>query len=146
MGTNQVIIGVGTNIQPLLHINEAKKYIQVELRLIGESSFIETEPVGLTDQPNFQNGAFLVETDMDRSNLKQCLIKIENKMGRIKGSDKNGPRTIDLDILVWNGKIVDKDVFERNFLKNSILELCPEMLIHFDEKSNNQSYVEEQAK
>ena len=47
-------------------------------------------------------------------------------MGRIKTSNKQGPRIIDLDIVIWNNKIMDDDVYQRGFLKNSILELIPD--------------------
>jgi len=53
------------------------------------------------------------------------LKKIEVDMGRIKTSNKQGPREIDLDIIIWNNRVVDNDVYERKFLQNSILELLP---------------------
>ena len=57
--------------------------------------------------------------------LSEGLKKIEVDMGRIKTSNKQGPREIDLDIIIWNNRVVDNDVYERKFLQNSILELLP---------------------
>jgi 2-amino-4-hydroxy-6-hydroxymethyldihydropteridine diphosphokinase len=45
----------------------------------------------------------------------------------VKTDNKHGPREIDLDILVWNGEVVDEEVYEREFLRKSINELMPEM-------------------
>jgi len=57
--------------------------------------------------------------------LKRRLREIESGLGRVRTANKNGPRTIDLDILVWNGEVVDADVYERGFLRDSIIELLP---------------------
>ncbi len=57
--------------------------------------------------------------------MKTRLREIESGLGRVRTGNKNGPRTIDLDILVWNGEVVDDDVYEREFLKTSIRELLP---------------------
>ena len=54
---------------------------------------------------------------------------IENNLDRIRGKNKNGPRTIDLDVVIWNGDVVDKDVYERDFLRNSIKQICSELEI-----------------
>jgi 2-amino-4-hydroxy-6-hydroxymethyldihydropteridine diphosphokinase len=50
---------------------------------------------------------------------------LESELGRVKTDNKHGPRSIDLDILVWNGEIVDGEVYEREFLRRSIEELLP---------------------
>lgn len=52
---------------------------------------------------------------------------IESELGRIRGANKNGPRTIDLDILVFNNQIEDHDVFHRDFFKNPIVDLFPNL-------------------
>ncbi len=64
---------------------------------------------------------------MDPSTFKSWLKNLEKKLGRVKSENKDGPRTIDLDIIVWNGKVVDSEVYEREFLINSINELLPEL-------------------
>jgi 2-amino-4-hydroxy-6-hydroxymethyldihydropteridine diphosphokinase len=66
---------------------------------------------------------------MDKLTLKSWLKNLEKELGRIKSENKNGPRTIDLDIIVWNGKVVESEVYEREFLINSINELLPELKI-----------------
>ncbi len=129
MKVNEVIIGVGSNIDPEININQAKEVIAQIHKLKKVSSFIETEPIGCKNQDNFLNGAFLIETEMDKLTLKSWLKKLEKKLGRIKSENKNGPRTIDLDIIVWNGEVVESEVYEREFLINSINELLPKLKI-----------------
>ena len=48
-------------------------------------------------------------------------------MGRNRSHDQHGPRTIDLDIVIWNEDIIDQDFYERNYLKESVLELIPNL-------------------
>jgi 2-amino-4-hydroxy-6-hydroxymethyldihydropteridine diphosphokinase len=120
------IIGVGSNIEPEKNIHEAQKVVQEEMTFFKASHFIQTEPVGFRDQADFLNGVWLIHTRMNLDTLKIWLYELESKLGRIRTDNKNGPRTIDLDIVVWNGQIVDDDVFRRDFLKNAIIEVWPE--------------------
>jgi 2-amino-4-hydroxy-6-hydroxymethyldihydropteridine diphosphokinase len=83
--------------------------------------------VGFADQPDFVNTAFLAETALDKASLTACLKNIETSLGRVHGPEKSGPRTIDLDIAVFNGLVVDNNVFERDFLQELILEVAPQM-------------------
>lgn len=126
MKTNRAVIGLGSNINPEENIPQAIDTIRAGFRVIKISSFVETDPVGFKEQNRFVNGALLIETDMDAPSLKAALRDIEAGLGRVKSENRNGPRTIDLDILVWNGEIVDEEVYEREFLKASIRELLPD--------------------
>lgn len=129
MKLNEVVIGVGSNIDPVKNIKIAEQTISANHNLIKISSFIETEPIGYKNQDNFLNGALLIETEMGLSELKYWLKTLEQKLGRTKTENKNGPRTIDLDIIVWNGKVVDHEVYEREFLLNSIKEILPDIIL-----------------
>ena len=129
MEQNKVVIGVGSNIEPSKNIKEAQEAIANHFNLINTSSLIETEPIGCMDQDNFLNCAFLIETELDSKTLKSWLKDLENKLGRVRTENKYGPRTIDLDIVVWNEEIVDSDVYERKFLQNSITEVLPNLKI-----------------
>jgi 2-amino-4-hydroxy-6-hydroxymethyldihydropteridine diphosphokinase len=125
MKTNRAVLGLGSNIDPEENIRKAIELIRAEFSLIKISSFVRTEPVGFKEQALFLNGALLIETALDAASLKTRLKEIEIALGRVRTKNKNGPRTIDLDILVWNGEVVDDDVYERDFLKSSIVELLP---------------------
>ena len=95
--------------------------------LLKVSQFVQTKPIGYTKQADFINGAFLIQTSLNQANLKQWLRVLEQSLGRMSTANKSGPRTIDLDIAVWNGTIVDTDIHEREFMKKAIIELCPEL-------------------
>ena len=126
---NRVVIGLGSNIRSEENIEKARQMMRRRHRLVAESAFIETEPVGYSDQPNFLNGAVLIETAMGYEELEDWLKKTERTLGRVRGENKYGPRTIDLDIVVWNGKIVDPDVHARRFLRDAVLAVWPTLNI-----------------
>ncbi|MGH7849926.1 MAG: 2-amino-4-hydroxy-6-hydroxymethyldihydropteridine diphosphokinase [Thermodesulfobacteriota bacterium] len=127
MNVNRAVIGLGSNINAEENIRRAKETIAGEFILIKSSSFVETEPVGFKEQDRFINGALLIETESDAGSLKSWLRKLESELGRVKTDNRYGPRTIDLDILVWNGEVVDEEVYERGFLRKSIKELLPDL-------------------
>jgi len=55
------------------------------------------------------------------------LIAIEDQLGRIRNTEIIQTRSIDLDIIVWNEKVVDEDFYSRDFLRKAVLELLPEL-------------------
>ena len=124
---NTVIIGVGSNIDAENNISVAKRMLREKLNVLGESEFIRTKPVGPREQQDFLNGSLLVKTRLGRKRLKALLKGVEVALGRNAGEDSYGPRKMDLDILVWNEEIIDPDVYEREFLRRSVIELCPEL-------------------
>lgn len=124
---NEIVIGIGSNINPKINIKKAKELISTKAKILKISSFIETEPLGVKKQNNFINGSILITTNMNKNDLEFWLRNLEDKLGRMRTSNKYGPRTIDLDILVWNGKVVDGDVYKRSFLRLSMKELLPDL-------------------
>lgn len=125
--SNEVVIGISSNINPKINIKKAKELISLKVKILKISSFIETEPLGFKNQTNFINGSILITTDMNKNTLKFWLRKLEVSLGRTRTPNKYGPRTIDLDILVWNGEIVDSGVYKRSFLMSSMKELLPDL-------------------
>ena len=74
------------------------------------SPIYETEPVGLLNQPRFWNTAVLIQTDLTASQIKQQIIgPIETKLKRVRQADKNAPRTIDADIVLFNDAVFEYD-------------------------------------
>lgn len=120
---NQCIIGIGSNIEAGYHIQEAIRLLSEEVEVLRVSHMQTTKPIGITDQPDFTNGAVLIETEMDLGVLSVYLKKLEDRMGRDRSQKKFGPRNIDLDILIWNGTIVDPDYYTRDYLRVSAAEL-----------------------
>jgi 2-amino-4-hydroxy-6-hydroxymethyldihydropteridine diphosphokinase len=122
---NRAVIGMGSNVSPEDNISKAILRISQVHRIIKQSRFVVTPPIGSTDQPDFINGALLIETAMERDSLKAWLQKVEAELGRVRSENRNAPRTIDLDIVVWSGEIVDEDVYLRDFLRRAVQEVCP---------------------
>ena len=122
---NETVIGIGSNINPEKHIKLAGEILAKQFEVIATSSFVTTKPIGGPKQPDFINGAILLKTRLDKEVLNRELKVIEKQLGRPENSDKFGPRTIDLDIVVWNNEIIDKDFYDRDFLRNSVYEVLP---------------------
>jgi 2-amino-4-hydroxy-6-hydroxymethyldihydropteridine diphosphokinase len=107
----------------------------VELEVV--SSLRETDPVGLLDQPRFLNGAAAVETELGPRPLLERLLAVEQELGRTRDGARFGPRTIDLDLLVYGDREVDEPgltvphprLAERLFALEPLAELDPELEI-----------------
>lgn len=126
--TNEVIIGLGSNIRPEENIKKAMEHIQKLGRIRKKTKFIYTKPERKKDQPDFLNGALVISTDQYYEDLYDRLKSTEDLLGRDRSGDKNGPRIIDLDIVAFNDTITDEEVYEYEFLKNFVAELKPELL------------------
>jgi 2-amino-4-hydroxy-6-hydroxymethyldihydropteridine diphosphokinase len=122
-GMNTAIIGIGSNINAGYNILRMLKILGKEVEILKVSKFLRTKPIGNEHQPDFTNGAVKIRTDLDRDALNLLLKRIEDEMGRDRSVPKFGPRTIDLDIVVWNGEIVDEDYYTRDFLQKSVEEI-----------------------
>jgi 2-amino-4-hydroxy-6-hydroxymethyldihydropteridine diphosphokinase len=100
--------------------------------LLKTSSFYETSPVGLVEQPAFINGVVLLETAEDAHWLLRQMLQIENTFGRIR-TLKWGPRSIDLDLLFFDDQIINTpelsvphpSVHERRFVLEPLYEVAP---------------------
>lgn len=120
---NDCIIGIGSNINPENNIHKSLALLEQHVEIIAISTWVRTAPIGITNQNDFINGAVRVRTTLSRDHLFNYLKKIEDKLGRDRTLPKFGPRTIDLDIVVWNKIIIDKDYYTRDFMKNAVNEL-----------------------
>ncbi len=120
---NTCIIGIGSNINAPSNIKKMLGILGQKATIIQVSSFVKTSPIGIKSQPDFTNGAVKVETELPKKDLIEYLKQIEDILGRDRSAPKFGPRTMDLDIVIWNGKIVDKDYYTRDFLQRSVDEL-----------------------
>jgi 2-amino-4-hydroxy-6-hydroxymethyldihydropteridine diphosphokinase len=105
--------------------------------VIAVSRFRETDPVGVVDQPRFVNGAVAVETTLGPGELLDALLRIEQTLGRVRDGTRWGPRTVDLDLLVFADEVVDLPglrvphprLHERRFALEPLAELAPELVI-----------------
>jgi 2-amino-4-hydroxy-6-hydroxymethyldihydropteridine diphosphokinase len=93
----------------------------------------ETDPVGCLDQPRFLNGAAELETTLAPRELLDRLLAVERALGRERTGPRFGPRTIDLDLLLYGGETIDAPglrvphprLHERRFALEPLAELDP---------------------
>ena len=103
------------------------------IEVVAVSSFRETDPVGYPDQPRFLNGAAALDTELGPRELLDRLLAIERAMGRTREGPKYGPRTLDLDLLLYGDLELDEPglaiphprLHERAFALGPLLELNP---------------------
>ena len=107
---NNIFIALGSNLaNPRKQVENGILSIKKidGVNLLGKSSLYETPPVGILDQPNFINAVIKIHSTLNALDLLDKLLAIENSAGRIR-IDKNGPRTLDLDILLIDDLIFNK--------------------------------------
>jgi 2-amino-4-hydroxy-6-hydroxymethyldihydropteridine diphosphokinase len=108
-----------------------------EIEVVAVSSLRETEPVDFVDQPRFLNAAAAVETALPPRTLLERLLDVEQALGRRRDGPRFGPRTIDLDLLLYGGEVVDEPgltiphprLAERRFALEPLRELDPNLVI-----------------
>ncbi len=132
-------IGLGSNL------GEREAQIRLALddlarlpasRLVRASSLYDSEPAGDVEQPNFLNAVAELETELTARQLLWNLLLIERRLGRTRTA-RWGPRTIDLDLLLYGHLVVDEEdlqvphpeLIRRSFVLVPLVELDP-MLIH----------------
>ena len=133
-----IYIALGANIgeraaQLSVAIDEMER---AGLHVTKQSSVYETAPVGYTEQPSFFNMVVEVESHQSSDELLNTLQQIEQRLGRER-LFKNGPRTIDLDILFYNGEDIQSEhltvphprMQERAFVLAPFAEIAPELVV-----------------
>ena len=125
---NRAYLILGSNINPDDNIPKALNYLQDSFTLKQVSSTWKTRSIG-AEAPDFYNTAAEIETELDAYFLKeQCLCHIEEVMGRVRLPDKNAPRTIDIDIVIFNDDVLDTNIFTMEHLALPLADLLP--LLH----------------
>lgn len=105
---NNVYLLLGSNIDRERNLPEAVRLLAESVELVAVSPVYETAPVGLTEQPAFFNAAAHIRTPLSPPQIKQAIIHpIEQTLKRVRQADKNAPRTIDLDIILFNNAVLD---------------------------------------
>lgn len=128
MQTNKAILLVGSNIEPQKNIASALLEIRRLAILVAHSRVWETAAVG-SDGPNFLNLALEIKTLRDPQQIKNEIITpVENKLHRVRSTDKYAPRTIDIDVIVYNNEVLDQNLWEKAFVALPVVELAPHLL------------------
>ena len=134
----QVFIGLGSNLgdreshlrSGIAALNDAPN---VMVRRV--SSFFDTVPQGGPPQPNYLNGAAELEVELTPRQLLELLLEIEARQGRVR-TERRGPRTLDLDLLLYEQMIIGEAglevphprMHERAFVLQPLVEIAPHAL------------------
>ncbi len=132
----QVYIGLGSNLAAPEQQLDAALMALAQLpqtSLVRSSAYYSSAPLGPADQPRYTNAAVLLETSLTTHQLLDQLQSIELNQGRQRKAERWGPRTLDLDILLFGKRIIDDErlcvphyhMHARPFVLLPLAELCP---------------------
>jgi 2-amino-4-hydroxy-6-hydroxymethyldihydropteridine diphosphokinase len=134
----RAFIGIGSNIDPAKNVRAAILSLGQQTRLIGVSMVYCTDAINRPEQPPYYNCVVEIETDAPPVRVKHGILRpIENELGRKRVRDKYAPRTIDLDLIVYDDlamdtegiKLPDQDILKRPFLAIPLFELAPDLVL-----------------
>ncbi|MBC8503941.1 MAG: 2-amino-4-hydroxy-6-hydroxymethyldihydropteridine diphosphokinase [Chloroflexi bacterium] len=120
-----VCVELGGNIRPESCLPKAVDELLKRFELLQTSQVWETPPVGCEGCDNFLNAAALIQTNLSPDELKAIFRQMEREMGRVRTDDKFAPRTIDIDILVYDGEVIEPEIWEYAHLAVPVAELIP---------------------
>ena len=131
-------IAVGSNVDAERNVADALELLGRRLRIVAVSNFYRTPALGPPGRPDFLNGVVEIETDLKPRELKRSiLLEIEDALGRERGDDRNAPRTIDLDLVLYGRLVSDEagfvlpapEILERAFVALPLLELDQNLVL-----------------
>ena len=107
------------------------------IEVVAVSTLRETEPVGVGDQPRFLNGAAELDTTLTARELLDRLLAVEQRFGRVRAVGEHGPRTLDLDLLLYGDEEIAEPGLEiphprlhdRRFVLEPLFELAPDLVV-----------------
>lgn len=122
---HRAYLSLGSNIAPRENLPRAVALLRESLPVQATSRVWETLAVGSAG-PNFLNAAVLVYTDLAPEELKDRVLRpIEAHLGRVRVADKNAPRPIDLDIVIYDARVLDSELWRHAHLAVPLAELFP---------------------
>lgn len=135
-----VYIAIGSNLaSPLEQVNAAIRALAdiPDSRVVSVSSLYRTPPLGPQDQPDYLNAAVALETSLAPEALLDHTQRIELQQGRVRKAERWGPRTLDLDIMLFGDAIINSerltvphyDIKNRGFMLWPLFEIAPQL--HF---------------
>jgi 2-amino-4-hydroxy-6-hydroxymethyldihydropteridine diphosphokinase len=136
----QAYVGLGANL------GDRERTLRGALAALGDENGIdvvavstlrETEPVGVGEQPLFLNGVAALETTLGAGELLDRLLAVEHRFGRVRVPGEHGPRTLDLDLLLYGDEQIEQPgltvphprLHERRFVLEPLAELDPELVV-----------------
>lgn len=135
-----VYIGLGSNLDnPLEQVRQAIESLSrtPQIEVVRVSSLYRSHPLGPPGQPDYINAVMAIETSLSAEALLDVLQAIELSQGRVRDGERWGPRTLDLDILLYGDVVMEQPrlkiphpgLHERSFVLYPLLEIAPELLV-----------------
>lgn len=136
-------IALGSNLaSPLEQVNAAVQALGEipQSRIVAVSSFYRTPPLGPQDQPDYLNAAVVLDTALDAETLLDNTQRIELQQGRVRKAERWGPRTLDLDIMLFADEVINTerltvphyDMKNRGFMLWPLFEVAPDLIFPDD--------------
>ena len=136
----QAFVGLGANLgdrEPTLRAAVDALAAEDGVEVVSISVLRETEPVGVGQQPLYLNGAAELETTLSARELLDRLLVVEQRFGRVRVPGEHGPRTLDLDLLLYGDEVIDEPgltvphprLHERRFVLEPLAELAPGLVV-----------------
>ncbi|ROP58407.1 2-amino-4-hydroxy-6-hydroxymethyldihydropteridine diphosphokinase [Enterobacter sp. BIGb0383] len=134
----RVWLAIGSNLaSPLQQVNAALAALaQIpDTRVVTVSAFYRTPPLGPQDQPDYLNAAVALDTALEPEVLLDHTQRIELQQGRVRKDERWGPRTLDLDIMLFGDRVMNTprltvphyDMKNRGFMLWPLFEIAPEL-------------------
>jgi 2-amino-4-hydroxy-6-hydroxymethyldihydropteridine diphosphokinase len=132
---NSAFLSLGSNIEPERHLLEAVRRLAEYGRVRAASTVWETEPLGFAGQPNFLNAVVWLETPLSAQALREAALPaLEAALGRVRTENKNAPRAMDIDLLLFNREVLQlgkrhipsPEIQERPFVAIPLAEIAPD--------------------
>ena len=132
-------IAIGSNLaSPLEQVNAAVQALGEipQSGIVAVSSFYRTPPLGPQDQPDYHNAAVVLETALNAETLLDNTQRIELQQGRVRKAERWGPRTLDLDIMLFGHETINTerltvphyDMKNRGFMLWPLFEVAPDLI------------------
>lgn len=125
-------LDLGSNLERDTSLRRALQLLGQHVVVVRTSSVYESAPVGFADQPNFYNMCVEISTDLLPDELRPLLRSLEDEMGRVRGSNKYGPRNIDMDLVLHevlqDEKLPHPQVAREAFVLLPLCELIPDFV------------------
>ncbi len=133
-------IGLGSNLgEPKDQLKKAIAALRhlPDSRLTALSRLYRSQPMGPADQPDYLNAVAMLDTRLSPEALLDALQAIESEQGRVRGPQRWGPRTLDLDLLLYGAEIIDTERLnvphpglpERSFVLYPLADVAPELVL-----------------
>jgi len=124
----EAILLMGSNIRPRENLSRALKILRTLCKVTRTSDIYQTRAVG-SPGPDFLNQAVIIQTNLGKEEIKKKIINpIELALHRVRVEDKYAPRTIDVDLIMLNGEVIDQNLWNQYFAAKPVSDLAPDLL------------------